>query len=63
MCLLLPPPFDSPTLVFQDRELRRLVQVRVTRASDLRVPLVRLFVRQAIVKEARYCGVDLIFLS
>ncbi len=27
MCTLLPPPFDSPSLVFEERELRRLVQV------------------------------------
>ena len=30
MCLALPPPFDSPTLVFEDREMRRLVQVRAS---------------------------------
>ena len=32
VCVLLPPPYDSPTLVFEERELRRLVQVRA-RAS------------------------------
>ena len=30
MCLALPPPFDSPTLVFEEREMRRLVQVRAS---------------------------------
>ena len=32
VCVLLPPPYDSPTLEFEERELRRLVQVRA-RAS------------------------------
>jgi hypothetical protein len=27
VCALLPPPYDSPTLVFEERELRRLAQV------------------------------------
>ena len=28
LCAALPPPYDSPTLAFEDRELRRLAQVR-----------------------------------
>ena len=35
VCVLLPPPYDSPTLEFEERELRRLVQVRARARASL----------------------------